>query len=75
MFHLAADEARALGPTAGDHLEFVVGRAGKAIARSTAAFAGGVDLGPDTVGAAVGEENREGLLDVATAPAGRRRSG
>src|SRR6188472_2991877 len=54
---LATDEARALGLTAGDDLELVVGRAGNAKARIAVAFAGGVDLGLYKVGATIGEEH------------------
>jgi len=57
---LAADEARALGLTAGDDLELVVGRAGNAKAPIAVAFAGGVDLGLYTVGATIGEEHSTG---------------
>ena len=67
---LAADEARAFGLTAGDDLEFVIGRAGNAIARITAAFARGVDLGPYTVEAATLEENTKELARRGQAPAG-----
>ena len=47
--------------TAGDNLEFVIRRAGKSIARITAAFAGGANLGLYTVDAAVVDENSKGL--------------
>ena len=58
---LATDEARALGLSAGDDLELVVGRAGNAKARIAVAFAGGVDLGLYTVEAAIVEESSKGL--------------
>src|SRR5581483_10940442 len=59
---VAADEACARGPTAGDDLESVVGRAGDSIGRRTAAAsAGGVDLGLDAVRAAAPLEDGQRL--------------